>query len=331
MLPNPYKVRRKWRYQKSRDDKQDEFGPKAPNPYRVQQARRPWRRFLFLLLGLLSLGSMVGLLLFHPFFALSTISVVGTERLSQKDIEQGVREYLTKPLIEYMPMVRQAYILADVKQIQTWLMQTYSLEDARVEKRFPSHLSIAVTERLSNAILDDGVSYRFVGQDGVPLEMIRRVNESEWREEVIHTTTTLADGTVRDSIEIIARIHEPHIDDVREKKGNYPVIVYNTQTSPTSTPTELPFISPKLVTRTIEWFEFLTKKTTIPFWYIKKNALSGPYAEVVTREGWDVRISLEEPASSVIPRFSALLEGKSIERTHIQYVDVRYPGVVYWR
>ncbi len=274
---------------------------------------------------------MIALLLSHPFFAISRITVTGTERLSKEHVVRGLQSYLDGSFALRIPIKRHAYLLVNVEDLRTWLIETFALEDARVEKHFPSRLSVRVTERLSNAILDDGVSYRFLGQDGVPLEVIRPVEESEWHVETVHTTTTLADGTVRDTIELVSRAHEPNIDDVRERRGNYPVIVYNTQTSPTSTASELPYVATELVSRTIEWFEFLTKKTTVPFLYVKKNAQSGPYASIMTREGWEIFISLKEPVSSVAPRFTALLEKKNIERTRLHYIDVRYPGVVYWQ
>lgn len=331
MLPNPYKVRRKWRYQKAHQEKREALGPKAPNPYRVEDSPRPWRTIVVIVLGVLSVLAMIALLLLHPFFSITEVTIEGTERLDPAEIEHGLRDYLDAPIFLQLPLKRRAYVLANVDTIRTWLLQTYSLHEAQVEKHFPSRLSIVVAERLSNAILDDGVSYRFVGQDGVPFERIRSVEEAEWRTETRVVTSTLADGTVRETTELVARTHEPRLEDIRQKGGNYPIIVYQTQSSVTSTPEALPAISPDLVARTIEWFEFLTKKTTVPFAYVKKTPQSGPYATVVTGEGWVITISLQEPASSVASRFTALLEGKKLDRTRLQYIDVRYPGVVYWR
>ncbi len=330
MLPNPYKVRRKWRRQGAVKAEHSFAEPKAPNPYRAKEKVSHWRRYVLLFLGLLSIFGMSILLLTHPFFAISKIEISGTERLSEELIRQSIEEKLGTVLYEKLPFSGRAYLLIRVAGVRAWLMERFSLEQAVVRKEFPNTLRITVTERLSNVILDDGVSYRFVGLQGEVLDTVAPVGANSWEQEVQVSTTTLADGTIRRNEEVVSRTHTPEVERMRSVAGDYPILLVVRQRTPSSTPEVLSSVDPLLVARTIEWYEYLSKKTDIPFWYIEKQGNPGPYATLFTKEGWRLFIPLNESAKEVAPRLEAVLS-KHVPRKNLQYIDMRYPGLVYWR
>jgi hypothetical protein len=145
------------------------------------------------------------------------------------------------------------------------------------------------------------------------VELIRAVGDDEWQHMTIGTTTT-------------STIHTPPVSAIVKSMGDFP-IVYDMSGKDGAAGDAM--LTPDQAAGIINWFHFLKTKTNIPVSYFLLQNLPEEM-RIKTAENWDLIVKTTEPATA---QFTALQTWLKTHPKHLglQYIDLRYPGRVYWQ
>lgn len=267
---------------------------------------------------------VVAILLYHPMFHLTKVSIAGFERIPENELRSTVSAVLENTILGILP--GRSYLVADIDEIRTVLENTYPLSKISVRKQFPNQITIELEEKLSTVIYDNGMTYSTLGLDGRVLQIWKTVSESEWvpiKTEAV--TTTKADGRVVLEEKVLERVHRPDIVPVTRDIGPYPIIYR--ENAPEVRVNDVA-ISSGTVTSTIQWYEHLRESHGISLTYVLLRE-SGGDAELHTAEGWHIKCRLGGSMDG-IASFDAILK-RIGGRRGLTYIDVRYPGKVFWQ
>ena len=294
------------------------------NPFWQETESIDWKKRIELIIFSLAILSLLLLALYHPFFHIEKVEVAGLQRISEtefKDSALGVTKYNRLLLFP-----GQSYFIVNLDEIRDILKDKYALESIIVRKQFPDTINITVEEKISTIIYDNGEKYSYIGTNGNVVEILRQVGEDEWQGEIKITTSTNELGEVVEKRQEVGRSHTPAIKNVIAEMGDYP-IVYDTRHRSADVNTNVLFDN--TVSGIISWFNIINKKTDIPFKYIEINNEIGD-AVIKTYEGWEMRVNLHKDIDTQFEELQYLLKNK-ITRPNLNYIDLRYPGKVYWQ
>lgn len=293
------------------------------NPFRSKApARRKITFQLFVIIT--SLLSSVALLLYHPFFHLRHIEVSGLQRTDSEDFlfaVQGIIDYRV-----WFLFPKKNFFLFDEKELEDILLVRFPFQTVSIEALFPKTLRITVEEKISTLIYDNGKEYTYVGPDGRVIEPLRHVRDDEWLIETKKVTSTDEFGVEIAREEIIREEHRPAIASLRHEFGRYP-IVYDTRKKDTQPQDAV--LKEETPDQIFEWFQFLERRSDISFQYMIIDSEIGD-AVIKTGEGWDLKILLDKPIERQITELEFALR-ESIDGKPVHYIDLRYPGRVYWQ
>lgn len=294
------------------------------NPYKLKKPMS-LRKKIEIALLISSLVATFLIIIYHPFFHMNTINITGLQRIKDAEIKDDILGIMNDKKMFIFP--KSSYAFIDVSEIRDILKDKYPIESITVKKNFPNELLINLEEKISTVIYDNGEKYSYLGLDGNIVEQLGKVDEKEWQEKIEITTTTLADGTIREEKKVIERIHKPNLNNLLSKFGNYPVL-YDTRNTTNTEPISS-LVKPEIVTGIIEWFNFLNKKTDIPFGYIIIEDGMGK-GLINTREGWVLIVDLIDRFDTQVDELNLLLKDK-IDRRNLNYIDIHYPDKVFWK
>lgn len=294
------------------------------NPYKVKEPLSIKKKLEIILLVVSFFGTFF-LLIFHPYFHINKINITGLQRIKYDEMKEDILGIMKDKKFAVFP--KTSYLFTDIDEVRDILKDKYPIESIIIKKNFPNELSINLEEKISTVIYDNGELYSYLGLDGNIVEVLGKVDEHEWQEEIEITTTTLADGTIREEKHIVERLYKPNTNNISTRFGNYP-IVYDARAAST-TESLIPLIKPEIVSGIISWFNFLNKKTDIPFSYIIIEDGMGK-GLIKTKEGWDLIVNLSNRFDAQVDELNLLLKEK-IDRKNLNYIDLRFPDKVYWK
>lgn len=294
------------------------------NPYKLKKPIS-FKKKLEVLLFITSLFSMSFIIIFHPFFHINKINIEGLQRIKESEIKDDILGILKDKKFVIFP--KTSYMFTDIDEIKNILKDKYPIESIVIKKSFPNELLVALEEKISTIIYSDGNKYSYLGLDGNIVETLGKIDADEWTENIEMTTTTLADGAIRQEKKVIARIYKPNIKNILAKFGDYPIL-YDIRGA--SSPESIkPLVKTKIVLGIINWFNFLNKKTSIPFGYIIiENGIGKGI--INTREEWNLTVDVLNNFEAQTDELNLLLKEK-IDRKNLNYIDLSYPGKVYWK
>ncbi len=267
---------------------------------------------------------MIGLGLFHSFFQINEIEIKGLQRIATNEMENAVRGMIGYKKLLIFP--GNNYFLVRVDEIKDVAMERFPLESIIVKKLFPNSLEIQVEEKISTIIYDNGKEYSYLDTDGNIVEIIRKIGNEDWEEKTEITTSTNELGEIIEETKIIERIHKPNIKNIIIEMGDYP-IVYNSKEEEGGVNNNV--MKAETALQIINWFNLINKDTNIPFGYIIiEDELD--HATIKTREGWEIRIRMEEKVQEQFDELQFVLKEK-VDRKKLNYIDLRYLGKVYWQ
>lgn len=259
---------------------------------------------------------LIGILLFHPFFRIteSRIRLYGLARIDPREFIGAVAGIVQSRRWGILPGDRfpsvNIYLVRDIAR------ERFPIASIEVRKTFPHFLDIRVIEKVSTILYDNGRQYSAVGLDGQILGLLRPVAESEWMlgAAVSSTTTTV-------------RVHEPPVAALRKEYGDYPV-VYDLRPAQ-----ELAVHTAVFSTSTAEgierWSRVLSDEMHIAVSYMTLQNDHGDM-DIRLREGWHIRARGGDAVERELEAFRALW--RTIPKGQpLEYIDIRYPGRVYWR
>ncbi len=293
------------------------------NPFLQVEPVSIWKRRLAFGTILLCLFSIIGLVLYHPFFFITHISIKGTARIEEEEMRKAILGTIDYKKFFVIP--GKSFFVVDVEEIKDVLKSRFPLSTVEVRKTFPHYISAEVHEKVSTLIYDNGKQYSYLGLDGKIVEVLRTVGNDEWKHETRIVSTTMATGTVEMKEEIISSTHIIHPERIKKELGDYP-IVYDKRAIEGTVNSSM--LKQETVEGIFTWFQFITSYTDVPFGYMVIEDELGE-ALLYTQQGWYIHLRL----SGIEEQFEALklVLGKQVARDTLRYIDVRYKGKVYWQ
>lgn len=281
------------------------------NPWyrNLEEVRISKRQKYLLVLGFLFIGITGWLLLFHPFFHVQRITVQGLQRVILEEVIDTIEGAIDTRRY-FMP--QKNIFLIKKSTIQDVLQTRFPFTHVVVEKKFPGELIIAVEEKISLVIFDNGHSYSYVGLDGKVIEILRKIGDDEWT-DIVSTTASSSE-----------RFHEPSVGRIHKEMGDYPVVVsfMDADIEP-----QQKVLSPEFIGAVISWFRLLDEYASITLAYARIDTkIREVYFKTV--DGWEIRGSLDIPAEKQF--FQLQLAMKQTRKENFRRIDVRYPGKIFW-
>ncbi|HAZ28524.1 MAG TPA: hypothetical protein DCY48_01975 [Candidatus Magasanikbacteria bacterium] len=331
---NHHKIKRRWNHQKrtfrhlfdmALPRQRARLGThQSYNPYRKETKKGISKTTRLLCICFCISVTVIALWLFHPVFQIRTIDVDGLQRIEEQEFLDVITGVLhTKKGFFFSG---SAYILVDPSDIESILRERFPISEVVVAKEFPNTLSLAIKEKISTLIYDNGQEYAYVGLDGKIVERLRMVGEDEWREKTQMVTSTDAEGNIQEEKIVIERTHIPPADNLHQDFGDYPII-YDMRQKEIPIPEHV--LKQEWVERSIAWFRLLQEYTDIRLEYVALKDEMGS-AEIQTDHGWKIFVDLTRSADDQFRDFQIVLKEK-IQEQSFQYIDVRYEGRVYWQ
>jgi cell division septal protein FtsQ len=293
---------------------------KTTNPFHIPEEQSPLRQKMLLIVGAVAVLSTIGLLLYHPFFQISHITVHGLVRVGEEDFLNATRSSIHGN--KWIVIPRSNYFFLDAEDMGAVLQERYVLEYISIIEHFPSSIDIAIQEKISTIIYDNGETYSYMGIDGKIVEEIRIVDPDEWFVEYGAATTTLSDGSVTTTEQITRTWHVPASQKVHIEMGDFP-IVYD-QTYNVDEDNQL---SKEAVTVLLEMHNTLRAQYNINTTYIRiPDNVSATY---LTDSGGAIFISLDGSTADYIQTLEQL--AYSVDIAAAKEVDLRFGERVYVR
>lgn len=299
-----------------------DWRPKKRNPF-LRPEGPQWRTRIYASILISALLLMFGILSFHSIFRISQVSISGLQRIDQIEFESATRAIMDTKKFFFLPGDNFFHI--DIPELKDILLSRYPIQDISIEKVFPGTLTIAVNERISTIIYDNGDEYVYIGLNGHVVELLRTIGENEWYEVTQTVSSTREDGTVELKEEVIDRYHIPDVSAVRNDLGDYP-IVYDTRHLDVTVQASV--LEKQTVDGIVSWFNMMRQKE-IPLSYIEIDHELGE-ATLFTSEGWSLHVNVIEEIERQVADMEYILTHHAT-RPHIKYIDLRYKGRVYWQ
>jgi hypothetical protein len=265
-----------------------------------------------------------GLLLFmHPFFSIRVLTIEGNNRIGESDLRETVEGILSYKKFFVLP--QNNFFTMDIYDLKDILMEKYSLQKVLVTKSFPNALTIQIEEKKSKIIYDNGAQYTLLDEMGTVREVLRIVDDNEWREIKKMVSSTDETGLEIQKEEIVSRTHNPSYQKMATEVGDYPLI-YDIRNKPIAKDEQI--LEPITVQGILEWFQYIKTQTQVPIAYFYLEQELGDVI-IKTSEGWIIKAKLNQDIEKQFEALQYILNNK-VQRPNLQYIDVRYIGRAYW-
>lgn len=272
----------------------------------------------------MSLAGLAGFTLFHPFFSIKKQNIIGLQRIDENEFKAAVFGMMDYRRLFFLP--GNNYFMADIEELAAISQDRFPLESISIKKFFPNTLNIQLEEKISTLIYDNGETYSYLDLNGKIVEILRKVGDNEWREISRIATSTQPAGEETPENKITEKIHQPALNAIISELGDYP-LVYDKRGLKAAVNDQV--LRAPTIQGLIAWFNLINKRTDIPFGYIIIDNELGE-AEIITREGWFLLVRIAENQETQFAELQYLLREK-IQRPGLNYIDLRFPGRVYWQ
>jgi hypothetical protein len=119
------------------------------------------------------------------------------------------------------------FFVLDIDDLHTILEQKFGLQKLTITKRFPHSVHIVLEEKLSSIMYDNGEQYAMIDAKGKVSEILRIIDDSEWRVIKKRVTSTSEGGTEVSTEQIVSRFHTPNYKKIISEVGDYPLVYDN--------------------------------------------------------------------------------------------------------
>lgn len=327
---NPYKVQRQLD-RRSRAWNQTtawfrNFLSTGPRPGRYsnplhQHTKKRWP-LPVLCITLLTLG---GVLVWHPFFSVHLVSVTGATRVPATEVSEAAQGIMDRTRWLVLPGTN--YFLIDTTEIADILTQRFPFYSVKLVKQFPSQLDIQVMEKNPVLIFDNGQEYSYIDPSGQVIKVLEKVGDSEWKFKTGAVAATSTPGATT-TLEIINRWHEPAAKRIATTYGLYPILyqVGGATTTPNSQA-----VTFEIVTNVRAWQERLDNSLGQPgaLFFVQDNERGE--GSIRTRAGWILKVRLLDDVEIQAQRLELVLRTLEAQKIKPNYIDVRFEGKVFWQ
>lgn len=271
----------------------------------LDRGKRSWRgkktsassfsfgRFIFYLLGLVFLGTVVYFLFFSPYLLINSIEVSGAGKVDPEKIKNAMEERISGKFLEVIP---KNNLLAINKNVtKKYLLDKFNrLESVEIKKIFPEKIIISVKEKEFKLIFSTGENKYLIDENGSAWSRNDFELESSEEENFI----TLTDESGKAISDVKAALNTDfiqYISDIREKVQNEAGLEISGN-----------FYSPRLISGDLN---------------------------VETREGWKIYFNREISIAKSIGILKSVLNDriKKEDIPKLEYLDLRINNKVYYK
>lgn len=283
------------------------------NPLWTEGEKIDWKKQIEIGILASAILTLIIVCLYAPYFRINNVNVAGLQRISQEKFIESIKSVMNYRRFLILP--GSDYFVADLSEMKTILAEKFPLESIVITKKFPNTLMVSVEEKISTIIYDNGDEYAYLDTDGNVVEILRKVGDDEWQEKSAATSSTPA-----------IRVHAPKFKQIKKEIGDYP-IVYDERGLTAGMNTNV--LDKETVTGIIQWFNFLNKQAQIlPGYFIISDGLGE--GVIKTGEGWYIKANFKRDVAGQFNELQYVLKQK-INRKNVNYIDLRYPGKIYWQ
>lgn len=304
---------------------------KRENPFKPQESKSHRPLILGLIGALCALGA-AGLFLFHPAFRVDVIGVAGATRTDYAELHKTARQVLDTKILWVIP--GSNYFLLNKEEIEEIMQNRFKLQSVKVTKIFPHTIKIEIIERGPQLITVQGGVMTAIDPDGAEVAKLGRLQ-------------TMLSSDLRPLISE-ARLIQRSSPDLYKP---LPLVVLTTITNPllapamtSSTPssTEPSVVSSSTVRATttdvavdtnliagvLAWNSFLNDSNKRPDYFVINSWSEGE--TVLSESGTKLLINFTENRERQFLAASTFWKQNKTSST-IQYLDLRYPGKIFWK
>lgn len=279
-------------------------------------------KLMLLSVALFSAASAV--LLYHPFFRIeeNRVRPRGLARINRAEFTDAVGGILRSRRWGILP--GNSFLSVNLDEVRDIVRNRFSMRSVEVRKNFPHFLDIVISENAPRLIYDDGERYSAVGMSGEILELLRPVPETEWSLSIAKGEDNLSSSAPEAIL-----VHEPPAAALRAEYGDYPIIYDRRPRRAIAVGSSV--LSPTESGGIEKWHRFLEGELGLKVKYAALENDRGDLAFYPANE-WKVlaRAGSDSDVEEGIVALRAVWRTIPKERS-IDYIDVRYPGKVYWQ
>lgn len=276
------------------------------------------RNIILAVFAVVLLAIAGGLMIFHPAFGIQVITVQGLNRTSYAEVQKTAEQLMASPRFGFLP--RRNYFLVNSEELNQVIKDRFSLEKVEIQQIFPHALIITVKEREPILVVAEHNQVSVVDQNGEIVEKIGRLPGSDRVETEASSTVSIILTSDLNSVRAIVNAGRPDIKKL-------PILMLNTNTVIS---TSTPEAKAELLSGVLAWNLFLRDQKMPVSGYVLENGGSGEVT-LIDRPKLLVNF-VHDRDKQFLGLITFLKEKKSIfETTTSEYLDLRYPGKVFWK
>lgn len=296
--------------------------PKS-NPFK-KNAEINWKKRIEVFLLIIAILAIFITIIYSSFFKIKNIEISGLKRINDQELIENVTSITNYKSFLIIP--KNNYFTVDLEEIIFILKQKYPIQNITIQKIFPNKIKVDVEEKIFKIIYNDGKIYTYLDETGKVIEILRHVGDDEWLIIKKSVTSTNESGEEIMIEKEVERKPIISINKITQEMGDYPII-YMKNIGDSAKINDL-VLDQNKISGIIEWFNLLEKRTDINFTYfLIEDEFGGGI--IKTGDGWEIKVKITD----ILNQFNELeyLLKNKIDRNNLSYIDLRYPGRVYWK
>lgn len=287
----------------------------SPRVEREPSAKR--KSYILAGIAILLLTTAGGLMIFHPAFGIQVITISGLNRTNYAEVQKTAELLMSTPRWGFLP--RRNYFLLNSGELNQVIKDRFLLEKVEIQRIFPHAITIVATEREPFLVVSENGQVSVVDQNG---EIVEKIGRLPGAAEVTETSSTTPFILTNDLNSVRAIVNSSRAD---VKK--LPILMFD---SDVSISTSTPDVKAELLAGVLAWNLFLRDQGLSVSGYTLENSRSG---EVVLVGKPKLRVNFTHNRDEQFLGLATFLkEKKSVLATSTSgYLDLRYPGKVFWK
>lgn len=281
---------------------------------------------LLMLIFLIWLATMF----FLPYFRITKLQIQGLKIIKESEIQNFVNNNFLIPKYNWWP--KNNYFIINKDTIAEQLKNNFAVENIVVKKIFPNQIDIAITEKTTSVIYDNGQEYILLDEEGRFVKTLKTIAKNEFLYQPTTTNTekntsstsstiVMANIETNNSTSTPTKAHQPDFTTIKKEMGSFPIIYDHRIGSEARKNLEK-----EVVTAALTWKKMLEQgKVGELHYFVLENLAAG--LKIKTSNVWDILININGNHENAYQNLETVT--KTNEPT--DYIDLRYGERVYWK
>ncbi|HRH23702.1 MAG TPA: FtsQ-type POTRA domain-containing protein [Candidatus Magasanikbacteria bacterium] len=294
------------------------------NPYRKEDTTGNKKMMIKLSVLVVSILLLIYMVIFSGLFNITDVHISGNSRITTAEIEEVISNTLGYKSFGFIP--NSSFLIANTLDISEVLKKRFPIDEIQVEKRFPHEMNIVIKEKVSTIIYDNGVMYGLVGLDGSVVELIRAVENHEWKDIIGKVSTTTTDGVTTTVDVVVDQVHTPNTINIYGDKTKEFPIIYDKRKHEVGK--GLKVLKPEEVELMIAWYNQVKNMDFGVSYFTIENNID---FYITTQDGWTIKTRFARSRAEDQIREIKLALQKIENKKNLSYIDIRYENRIYWK